>query len=62
MWLIRPRCQWPSKTTHFEGRIAAAARFPDEIESIREASASIVFNLSAVAGLGVAEHVAHELD
>ena len=42
-------------------QIAAAARFPDEIEHIREAGASIVFNLSAVAGSGFAEHVAHEL-
>ncbi|MCY3807972.1 MAG: cation:proton antiporter [Gemmatimonadetes bacterium] len=49
------------KDVAFEGQIAAAARFPDEIEYIREAGASIVFNLSAVAGLGFAEHVAHEL-
>lgn len=42
------------KGVPFEGSIAAAARFPDEIEQIREAGASIVFNLSAVAGLGFA--------
>ena len=49
------------KDVAFEGRIAAAARYPDEIEEIREAGASTVFDLSAVAGLGFAEHVAHEL-
>ena len=45
----------------FEGRIAAAARFPDEIEAIHEAGASILFNLSAEAGSGFAKHVAAEI-
>ena len=45
----------------FGGRIAAAARFPDEIEAIREAGASILFNLSAEAGSGFARHVAAEI-
>ena len=45
----------------FEGRIAAAARFPDEIEAIFEAGASILFNLSAEAGSGFAKHVAAEI-
>lgn len=45
----------------FEGRIAAAVRFPDEIEAIHEAGASILFNLSAEAGSGFAEHVAAQI-
>ena len=42
----------------FDGRVAAAVRFPDEIEAMREAGASILFDLSAEAGSGFAEHVA----
>ena len=42
----------------FKGRIAAAVRFPDELEAVREAGASIPFNLSAEAGSGFARHVA----
>ena len=42
----------------YGGQIAAAARFPDEIEEIREAGASILFNLSAEAGSGFAKQVA----
>ena len=45
----------------FEGRIAAAVRFPDEIEAIVEAGASIPFNLSTEAGAGFAEHVAAQI-
>ncbi len=46
----------------FEGRIAAAVRFPDEIEAIREAGASILFNLSAEAGSGFARRVATQAE
>ena len=49
-----------TRAVGFEGRIAAAVRFPDEIDAMREAGASIVFNLSAEAGSGFAEHVAAE--
>ena len=45
----------------FRGRIAVAARFPDEIEAMREAGASILFNLSAEAGSGFANHVAGQI-
>ena len=45
----------------FEGRIAAAVRFPDEIEAMNEAGASILFNLSAEAGAGFAAHVAAQI-
>ena len=42
----------------FEGRIAVAVRFPDEIEVMRATGASILFDLSTEAGTGFAEHVA----
>ncbi|MDE2773316.1 MAG: cation:proton antiporter [Gemmatimonadota bacterium] len=45
----------------FEGRIAAAVRFPDEIDVMREAGVSILFNLSAEAGSGFARHVAAQV-
>ena len=39
-------------------RVAATARFPDEIEVLRKAGASSVYNLYAEAGSGFAAHVA----
>ena len=49
------------KDAAFEGRIAAAARFPDEIEAMHQAGASILFNLSVEAGWGFAEHAAAQI-
>ncbi len=45
----------------FKGRIAAAVRFPDELEAVHEVGASIPFNLSAEAGSGFARHVAAQM-
>lgn len=45
----------------FEGRIAAAVRFPDEMAAVHEAGASIPFNLYAEAGSGFARHVAAQM-
>ena len=45
----------------FAGRIAAAVRFPDEMEAMHETGASILFNLSTEAGSGFAEHVATQI-
>ena len=42
----------------FYGRVAATARFPDEIEVLKMAGASSVYNLYAEAGTGFAAHVA----
>ena len=39
-------------------RVAATARFPDEVEVLRNAGASSVYNLYAEAGSGFAAHVA----
>jgi glutathione-regulated potassium-efflux system ancillary protein KefC len=45
------------KATGFEGMVAAAARYPDEIEELKEAGVDAVFNFYAEAGAGLAEHV-----
>lgn len=41
-------------------RVAATARFPDEVEVLRKAGASSVYNLYAEAGSGFAAHVAEQ--
>lgn len=41
----------------FNGRIAATARFPDEIEILRNLGAASVFNVYTEAGAGFANHV-----
>lgn len=45
------------KAASFDGLVAATARFPDEIELLKEAGASTVFNVYAEAGSGFAAHV-----
>jgi hypothetical protein len=46
--------------TRFAGRVAATARFPDEIETLKQAGAATVFNIYTEAGTGFAAHVAAE--
>ena len=46
------------KAASFNGRVAATARFEDEIEPLKQAGASTVFNVYAEAGSGFATHVA----
>lgn len=41
----------------FAGRIAATARFPDEVQLLQKAGATAVFNIYTEAGAGFAEHV-----
>lgn len=41
----------------FSGRIAAIARFPDEVNQLQKAGATAVFNIYTEAGAGFAEHV-----
>ncbi len=41
----------------FPGRIAATARFPDEVKRLQEAGATSVFNIYTEAGAGFAVHV-----
>jgi len=45
------------KRISFSGRIAATARFPDEVESLRRSGATAVFNIYTEAGAGFADHV-----
>ena len=45
------------KAASFTGRIAATARFPDEVEALEEAGATTVFNIYTEAGAGFASHV-----
>ena len=46
------------QTASFGGRVAAMARFEDEIEPLEQAGASTVFNVAVEAGSGFAAHVA----
>ena len=41
----------------FGGKIAATARFPDEVEALKSAGADTVFNIYTEAGAGFAAHV-----
>ena len=41
----------------FAGRVAAIARFPDEVKRLQEAGATSVFNIYTEAGAGFANHV-----
>ena len=45
----------------FTKRIAATARFPDEIKLLQKAGATAVFNIYTEAGAGFAEHVESKL-
>lgn len=41
----------------FSGRIAAIARFPDEVKLLKQSGATAVFNIYTEAGVGFADHV-----
>jgi glutathione-regulated potassium-efflux system ancillary protein KefC len=41
----------------YRGRIAATAKYPDEVEHLREVGVEAAFNIYAEAGTGFAEHV-----
>jgi hypothetical protein len=45
------------KAAGFDGRVAATAKFEDEVEALREAGATTVFNIYTEAGTGFAAHV-----
>ena len=48
------------KETYFTGCIATTAKFPDEVELLKSAGATLVFNVYAEAGTGFATHVMSE--
>jgi len=49
------------RETGFDGQVAAAAKFQDEIDMLKAAGADIVFNMYTEAGSGFAAHVSEEL-
>jgi voltage-gated potassium channel Kch len=46
----------------YSGLIAATAKYPDEVQELKEAGAEAAFNIYAEAGVGFAEHVCERLD
>lgn len=44
----------------FSGRIAATARYPDEMIRLHQSGATAVFNIYTEAGAGFAEHVVNQ--
>ena len=46
----------------FSGRVAATARYPDDVDALRQAGAETVFNFYTGAGSGFAAHVASQSD
>ncbi len=49
------------KAASFTGRVAAIARYPDEVEALKDGGALIVFNIYTEAGAGFAAHVIAEI-
>lgn len=49
------------KALGYEGKIAAVAKYPDEIQQLEEAGVHAAFNLFAEAGAGFADHVFDDL-
>ncbi len=45
----------------YTGKLTAIAKYPDEIEALRQAGADSVFNLYAEAGVGLADHACADL-
>lgn len=50
------------KASQYTGKVAAIARFPDEVEALNAAGIDIAFNMYAEAGAGFATHVRHNLE
>ncbi len=49
------------KEIGYHGKVAAVARYEDEVEALKQAGVHAAFNLYAEAGAGFAEHVCNEL-
>ena len=45
------------RESDYAGKVAAVARFPDEVEALQDAGVHIAFNMYAEAGAGFANHV-----
>jgi predicted Kef-type K+ transport protein len=50
------------KSFNFPGRLAAIARFDDEVEALKEAGVDAAFNVYGEAGAGFAEHVFRQIE
>jgi len=46
----------------FPGKIAATAKYDDEVEELKQAGAHPAYNIYAQAGFGFAEHVCQALE
>ena len=46
--------------SHFDVHVAATARYPDDVEPLKEAGAATVYNIYTEAGAGFAAHVTSE--
>jgi len=49
------------KASHYDGRVAAIARFSDEVEVLQAAGVDVAFDMYAEAGAGFASHVQENL-
>ena len=50
------------RAVSFDGHVAVTARYPDEVDKLKEAGAETVFNLYAEAGIGFATHVENDIN
>jgi len=50
------------EAARFNGRVAATARYPDDVDALRQAGAETVFNIYTEAGTGFAAHVASQTE
>jgi len=50
------------EAARFTGRVAATARYPDDVEALRQAGAATVFNIYTEAGTGFAANVASQTE
>jgi glutathione-regulated potassium-efflux system ancillary protein KefC len=50
------------RESSFAGRVAAAAKYPDDEEALRQAGATAVFDIYTEAGTGFADHVRDEAE
>lgn len=50
------------RASQYEGKVAAIARFPDEVEALEAAGVDVAFNMYAEAGTGFSSHVRGNLE
>jgi len=50
------------RASEYDGKVAAIARFPDEVEALKQAGVDVAFNMYAEAGAGFASQVRSSLE